>query len=111
MAQSKFKSGSIAVTKYNNTNYFRINTSTRPQYILHNENHSQTLRRKKNIKAARLDEIPNEFIKYDRRQLAEQLTLLYKKIYDEKKVPQWKSSITIPLFKKGDKKILGIIEA
>lgn len=59
----------------------------------------------KNRKAPGVDELHNEMIKYGRRDLHTELTKLFQKVLTDGNVPSdWKRSITIPIFKKGDKK-------
>jgi len=59
----------------------------------------------KNRKAPSQDDICNEFLKYGGRSLTAELIKLFRKIIDQRKIPTaWKTSITIPIFKRGDKK-------
>lgn len=59
----------------------------------------------KNRKAPGLDGISNELLKYGNNCVTKELTKLFNKILDAGKIPEdWKGSITLPLFKKGDRK-------
>jgi len=59
----------------------------------------------KNRKAPGIDQLNNELIKYESKPLSEQPANLYQKILNKTTIPtDWKKSITIPIFKKGDKK-------
>lgn len=58
----------------------------------------------KNRKAPGLDNINNELLKYGGDTLVDEIHTLFNKIYEKMELPeQWKQSITIPVFKKGDK--------
>lgn len=62
----------------------------------------------KNRKTPGLDGIHNEMIKCGGKELHNQLTKLFQKFTDSGSVPkEWKGSITLLIFKKGDKKIPG----
>lgn len=55
----------------------------------------------KNRKSLGIDEITNEIIKYGRDHLNEELTLLFNTKLKIGEIPiDWKSSITVPIFKK-----------
>ncbi|KAI4501058.1 hypothetical protein M0802_003861 [Mischocyttarus mexicanus] len=63
-----------------------------------------SIQKLKNRKAPGLDNITNEWIKYRGSTLIGELHNLFNKIIEERKMPtQWKDSITIPIFKKGEK--------
>ncbi|XP_045480919.1 uncharacterized protein LOC123685307 [Harmonia axyridis] len=63
------------------------------------------LRQLRNRKSPGLDGIPNELLKYGGQHLVEQLTLLTKAIFYHHRIPeQWRTSIAVLMFKKGDKK-------
>lgn len=58
----------------------------------------------KNRKAPGMDEITNEIIKYGGDTLLAELQILFNKIISDKTVPsEWRESILIPIFKKGEK--------
>lgn len=58
----------------------------------------------KNRKAAGTDNIPNELLKYGGKKLIEKMLTLFNKILNTAQIPEdWRSSITIPIFKKGQK--------
>ena len=60
----------------------------------------------KNKKSARQDGIPNELLKYGGQHLTEELTKLIQKMFYQHKIPdEWRTSTTILMFKKGDKKL------
>ena len=64
----------------------------------------KTLVKLKNRKAPGPDGIFNEFLKYGGDNLNKQLTILINKIIKEGRIPkEWKTSTTIPIFKKGRK--------
>lgn len=59
----------------------------------------------KNRKSPGLDDIANELLKYGGQDLVKQLTTFFQKILNSGTGPrEWKKSITIPIFKKGDRK-------
>lgn len=59
----------------------------------------------KNRKAPGVDDINNEMLKNGGAVVIHELTTLFNKIIRERKVPEeWRSSITVPIFKKGAKK-------
>lgn len=59
----------------------------------------------KNRKSAGTDQIQNELLKYGGDRIIEQLATLLTKIFQEERIPdEWRTSILITLFKKGDKK-------
>lgn len=61
----------------------------------------------KNRKSPGPDKITNEMIKYGGEELNTEITKLFQKIVTVEKVPkEWKNSITIPIFKKGNKQML-----
>lgn len=65
----------------------------------------EAIKNLKNRKSPGQDEIPNELLKYGGPKLVKELTTLFNKITTTGKVPaEWKKSITIPVFKKGDKR-------
>lgn len=62
------------------------------------------MRKLKNGKAPGPDNIRNELLKYGGNRLAEQFKVLYNKIIKDTSIPEdWRESITVPLFKKGNK--------
>jgi len=64
----------------------------------------------KNRKSPEPDEITNEMLKYGGDNLQKEILTLFRNIIIEQKVPnEWKSSITIPIFKKGQKTILDFV--
>ena len=63
-----------------------------------------TIKKLKNRKSPGEDGITNEMIKYG---LISEIVKLIKQIFQRSKVPDdWKTSIVIPIFKKGDKQKL-----
>lgn len=59
----------------------------------------------KNRRAPGLDNIHNEMLKYGGKELHDPLNALFNKIVRTGSIPtEWKKSITLPIFKKGDKK-------
>lgn len=59
---------------------------------------------KKNLKAPISDEITNEMLQYGAIELEKTLSVLFRKKISDRKVPEeWKGSITIPAYKKGNK--------
>ena len=63
-----------------------------------------TLRKLKNRKSPGLDDIANELLKYGGENLNQQLTTSIRNIVSQHRIPdEWRASITILLFKKGDK--------
>lgn len=65
----------------------------------------------KNRKASGPDEIHNELIKYGGEELTSQLVTLFQNVLNSGTIPsECKKNITIPVFKKGDKKDLKITE-
>ncbi|KAH1019600.1 hypothetical protein HUJ04_009392 [Dendroctonus ponderosae] len=66
----------------------------------------------KNRKAPGSDDIPNELLKEGGPLLMAELTKLFNKILTTRTIPnEWKKSIIIPIFKKGDKNLLKTTEA
>ncbi|XP_055384192.1 uncharacterized protein LOC129613898 [Condylostylus longicornis] len=60
----------------------------------------------KNRKSPRIDEISNAMIKYGGEQFQNEIVHLFNKILTYKQAPrEWKNSITVPIFKKGDKNL------
>jgi len=58
----------------------------------------------KKRKAPGCDGIMNELLKYGGEDLAKELAMLFKKILAEGKIPEeWKTSMTLPMFKKGQR--------
>ncbi|XP_014488820.1 PREDICTED: uncharacterized protein LOC106751991 [Dinoponera quadriceps] len=82
-----------------------IGTESRSTLNMSLETVKSFVLRLKNRKAPSADEITNEFIKYGRELLLQQITLL-EKIYNTGRMPKaWKSNITISIFNKSNKKI------
>ena len=64
------------------------------------------LQKLKNRKSPGQDGIPNELLKYGGESLIQQLTKLTQKIFYQQRIPnEWRTSTTILMFKKGDKKL------
>lgn len=64
------------------------------------------LRKMKNRKSPGQDDIPNELLKYGGPCLIQQLTSLIQKIIYQHRIPdEWRTSTTILMFKRGDKKL------
>lgn len=64
----------------------------------------EALSKLKNRKAPGPDRIVNEMLKYGGTELKRAITLLFQKIISTQKVPDdWKNSITIPIYKNGNK--------
>jgi hypothetical protein len=62
------------------------------------------MKRLKNRKGLGYDDIPNELLKYGGEELANNLHSLFNLILEETKIPEeWRTSITVPIFKKGQK--------
>ncbi|XP_055389945.1 uncharacterized protein LOC129618936 [Condylostylus longicornis] len=62
------------------------------------------IKKLKNRKAPGLDEITNELLKYGGSELSSEISKLFNIILKHELVPiGWKNSITMPIFKKGDK--------
>ena len=62
------------------------------------------IKKLKNRKSPGTDGIPNELLKYGGPELASKLSQLFNKILKETETPEeWHNSITIPIFKKGQK--------
>lgn len=77
---------------------------TPPNALFENAEIKQKLTKLKNRKAPGTDNIPNEFLKYGGKELINKLTILFNKIITTGEVPDdWHKSITIPIFKKGQK--------
>ena len=65
-----------------------------------------SLRKLKNRKSPGQDDIPNELLKYGGQSLIQQLTSLIQKILYQHRIPdEWRTSTTILMFKRGDKKL------
>lgn len=64
------------------------------------------IKKLKNRKSAGPDEITNEMLKYGGETLHKEIVKLQKQIFTNLSIPQeWKTSILIPIFKKGNKQI------
>ncbi|KAH1024898.1 hypothetical protein HUJ05_009734 [Dendroctonus ponderosae] len=80
------------------------NEETPPTWQIPIEEIKQTATALKKQKITCIDEITNEMIKYGGNALMDELKDFYNKILYLQKVPsEWKDSITIPIFKKGEK--------
>lgn len=83
----------------------RHGDDTDEQILITFEQVSDAVKKLKNRKTPSEDQISNELIKYGGKTLLQEITSLFRKILKAGKVPkEWKQSITIPLFKKGDRK-------
>lgn len=64
----------------------------------------ETMKKLKNRKTPNQDKIPNELIKNGGSAMIEEYTKLFNIILQHGKIPEeWKNSITVPIFKKGEK--------
>lgn len=82
-----------------------LQSNNNEEAIISLEEVQEAIRRLKNRKSPGPDNIHNELLKYGGENLHEILTVMFNKILQEGKVPtEWKDSITVPIFKKGDKK-------
>lgn len=81
-------------------------TETRgPDWVITEDQIIGAIKRLKNRKAPGTNTISNEQIKYGGHTLIKEITKLFNKIIEEETIPnEWKTSITILIFKKGDKK-------
>lgn len=67
---------------------------------------TKTVTKLKNRKSPGIDQITNEMIKYGGKECWSELCKLYNKIIQQGEVPEsWKTSITVPIFKKGDRSL------
>lgn len=80
------------------------NYETNHQITLNEEEVMAKIKKLKNRKAPGTDLIPNELLKYAGPELGKHLKILYNKILETSEIPtEWHKSITIPIFKKGQK--------
>ena len=80
-------------------------TNNIDNYIINKTEITTTTNKLKNRKSPGPDKITNEMLKYGGDELMIELSHLYSMIMSTGEVPQeWKSSITIPIYKKGEKK-------
>jgi endonuclease/exonuclease/phosphatase family metal-dependent hydrolase len=65
---------------------------------------ARAIKKLKNRKSPGIDNIPNELIKYAGTSLATEINRLFNKILETTSIPnEWRTSVTIPIFKKGQK--------
>lgn len=89
----------------NQLHYDRLFETVAHNTTITTEMTDEALRKLKNRKAAGQDKISNELLKYGGTDLSREFTKLFQMILTKGAVPkEWKSSITVPIFKKGDKK-------
>ena len=64
------------------------------------------LKRLKNNKAAGIDEVAAELLKYGGRDVEEELTRILKDVWRQETMPrEWEEGIIVPLHKKGDRAV------
>jgi hypothetical protein len=81
-----------------------VEEGERSEVVLTSTEVKMAIKKLKNRKSPGIDEIPNELIKYGGVKIMEEIRKLFNKILSQDIVPnEWKMSITIPIFKKGDK--------
>lgn len=74
------------------------------EWLVTREMLTKTVTKLKNRKSPGVDNITNEMIKYGGSALMDELLRFYNMILTQKQVPeQWRESITIPIFKRGEK--------
>lgn len=62
------------------------------------------IKKLKNNKAAGIDDMPGEIVKYGGERLVEEIFELIREIWNKEQIPmEWTESVIIPIFKKGDK--------
>lgn len=80
------------------------NYKTPHQSRISKEDIQEGIKKLKNRKAPGTDNISNELLKYAGPELVTKMTTLYGKILDTSEIPSdWHESVTIPIFKKGQK--------
>ena len=83
-----------------------FNENSDCQYEISADDVQLAVAKLKNRKSPGPDEITNEMLKYGGETLCAELALLFNKILENGEVPEsWKHSFTIPIFKKGDRKV------
>lgn len=81
-----------------------ITTITEETIVITEQEVEETIKTLKNRKSAGHDEIPNELLKYGGKPLIHQLTKLINAVINTQYIPQdWKTSVLILLYKKGEK--------
>jgi len=111
---SEYKQLSTINTEQWESYFTSLYSSGTPLHIPQMNNHlnasisldevEENIKKLKNRKANGVDRIPNELLKYGGAGVNEQIHILFNKILEEKVVPNsWTTSITVPIYKKGDK--------